>query len=269
MGCVVAGIEPDEVGRADWPVEVRLLGSFALLKSGRPVHSRAGSKTEALLSTLALGWKDGVHRDTLLCTLWPDSDTALASQSLHTLVYSLHSLLGDVMGGAAPVINMGGAYRLNREAGVGVDLAQFEAWARYGDRLRRALDLAGACAAYSHAVSLYRGDLNCGTDLSAVIERERLRALYLTVCARLASFYASQGDASAALTHALRVLQCDPCREDAHRLAMQSYVRLGERAQALRQYRLCERILHAEFDMAPEQETVALFERIRLAPELI
>jgi DNA-binding SARP family transcriptional activator len=267
--CLVPGIDPTCVEPKDWPVEVRLLGSFSLLKAGQPVQARGGSKTEALLSALALGWKEGVRREALLCTLWPESEAALASQSLHTLVYSLHTLLGDVMGGAAPVVSRGGAYRLNLEAGISVDLARFEAWAREGDRLRRSDDLSAARLAYEQAVGLYRGDLCGGSDLSAAIERERLRALYLTLTARLANFYAQLGEPVAALAHALRVLQCDPCREDAHRLAMQCYVRVGERAQALRQYQLCARILRAEFDMAPEPTTLALFDLVRLAPERV
>ena len=61
-------------------------------------------------------------------------------------------------------------------------------------------------------------------------------------------------------------LICDPCREDGYRLAMRAYVRRGERAQALRQYRLCEHVLRREFDTAPEPLTTELFERIRASP---
>ena len=44
-------------------------------------------------------------------------------------------------------------------------------------------------------------------------------------------------------------------------------MRSGERGQALRQYRLCESILAAEFNAPPEPATTALFERIRLEPD--
>jgi DNA-binding SARP family transcriptional activator len=47
---------------------------------------------------------------------------------------------------------------------------------------------------------------------------------------------------------------------------MRAYVRRGERAQALRQYRLCEHVLRREFDTAPEPLTTELFERIRASP---
>jgi DNA-binding SARP family transcriptional activator len=46
---------------------------------------------------------------------------------------------------------------------------------------------------------------------------------------------------------------------------MRCLVSRGERAQALRQYRLCEGILRAEFNAEPEAETEALYEQIRRA----
>ena len=76
----------------------------------------------------------------------------------------------------------------------------------------------------------------------------------------------TDGDYTGCLSHARRLLANDPCREDAYRLMMRCYVRLGERAQALRQYRLCQTILRTEFDAVPEPATTALFDQIRLDP---
>jgi hypothetical protein len=45
---------------------------------------------------------------------------------------------------------------------------------------------------------------------------------------------------------------------------MRCYVQLGERVQAFRQYQLCQELLQKEFNSAPEQDTVALFDQIRL-----
>jgi len=50
---------------------------------------------------------------------------------------------------------------------------------------------------------------------------------------------------------------------------MQCYVRQGERAEALHQYRVCVETLHAEFDAAPETATTMLFEQIRLDLRLL
>jgi len=249
------------------PILVCLLGSFRLLKRGQPVPLHGGGKMESLLCTLGLRRDRGIPREQLLQTLWPDgADLALAGQSLNSLVYSLHRLLRDGNGGAKPVVSGDGYYRLNFEAGIGLDVLSFDALAAAGDQRDRSGDEPSAIASYARAVGLYRGDLCVGTDLAAVMERERLRALYLRLLARLADANYRAGDYTACLDYAQRLLASDPVREDAHRLAMLSHLRLGQRAQALRQYRLCEHALRTEFDADPEPATRELFDRLRLDP---
>ncbi len=261
------------VQTAEWqvghPVLICLLGSFQVIGAGHPVALRIGGKAEALLCGLAMRAQQGLNRDRLLDSLWPDSEPALASQSLNTLVYSLHRLLGDVLGGAPPVVYSGGWYRLNLDAGVAVDLSQFDELADGADRLELSGAHDAAAEAFQAAIDLYRGDLCAGTDVHSLVERERVRARYLNVLAQLADYHFCAGDYSACLELVLRLLSVDGCREDAHRLAMRCYVRRGERAQALRQYRLCESILAGEFDAPPEPATHALFERVRLDPDSV
>lgn len=252
-----------------FPVLLCLLGSFLLLKAGQPVAVRRGGKTEALLSHLGLQVGAGVSRDTLLHLLWPTSPGALASQALHSLVHSLHKLIGDALSGNAPVVHHEGSYRLNTQAGVVVDVAHFDALARAGDQQVHTGDEGAAIHTYSGAINLYRGDLCLAADVHTLIERERLRARYLTLLARVANYHYGVCNFDACLDHAWRLLACDPCREDAHRLVMRCNVRQGQRAEALHHYRLCVDILQAEFNAAPEASTTALFDQIRLDPDSI
>jgi DNA-binding SARP family transcriptional activator len=251
---------------ANPPVLVGLLGSFCLLKCESSVPLREGGKAKSLLSELALSPRFGMHREALLTAVWPESEPALASQSLHSLVYSLHRQLGDAIGGKPPVMHQDGIYRLNAEAGVVVDIALFDALLKEGERHARSGSPTAAAETYARAIDLYRGDLSIGHSIRAIVERERLRASFLTLLAWLADYHYAQADLAACLGRALQLLANEPCREDAHRLVMRCYVRRGERAQALRQYRLCERVLRTEFDTAPETATVSLFDQIRLDP---
>jgi len=211
----------------------------------------------------------GVRRETLLSILWPDREAALAGQSLNTLVYSARESLGDEIGGASPVLQSCGYYRLNLEAGIAVDLARFESLTEEGHRLVSADDPEGASRAYRQALACYCGDLALDGDVSTLIERERLRCLCLTVLAYLADQRFRVADYAGAQDYALRLLSHDPCREDAHRLVMRCHVRRGERAQALRQYRLCEEILGSYFQAPPEPATKVLFDQVRLDPSAI
>lgn len=262
LGDAVEGAEPDSVA-----ILICLLGSFRVLQGGRPVVIRGGGKVEALLRVLALQRDGGIPRETVLGILWPNSDLDLASQSLNSLIYTLHKTVRDALGNHPPIRCSDGYCRLNAEAGVSSDVFQFETLADLGDKHRRANSPDQATACYLRAVQLYQGDLSATeSDVQFVIRREGLRSRYLTLLAHVADYSFARADYPAGLEYAFRMLNSDPCREDAYRLAMRCHARLGERAQALRDYRLCQTVLRTEFDAEPEPATFALFERIRLDP---
>lgn len=245
---------------------VCLLGSFRLLHANRPLDFLVAGKAMALLSALALHLEAGVPRETLLELLWPEQDLTQSTVSLNSLVYSLHRRLRLDERSVSAVIHANGSYYLNREAGFSTDIALFDFLVSRGNWLSTTGATTDAAGFYRRALDVYRGDLCTGTDVFAVIERERLRASFLSVLARLAEHAFREEDFTAALDLARRLLACDPCREDAHRVVMRAHVRRGERAQALRQYRLCEHALLREFEIEPETSTTELFERIRLDP---
>jgi DNA-binding SARP family transcriptional activator len=221
------------------------------------------------LSYLALRVGEPVGRDVLLDAVWPESDTSLAAQALNSLVHSLHKTINPQLRKTDIILHDGGCYQLNLCADVGVDLSCFDVLIDQGESYTRRGDTAPAMDSYLEAIRFYRGDLCACNDLRAVIERERLRARYLTLLARLASHHFLQDHYREALGLAQRLLVADPCREDAHRLVMRCHVRLGERSQALRQYRLCEEVLQREFNAPLEPATVELFDRVRLSPHLV
>ena len=259
------GTAPD-LDEATEATLVCLLGRFRLLHGGQSLDALIAGKAMTLLATLGLHLETGVPRDTLLELLWPDQDDEHSAVSLHSLIYSLHCRLRRVRPDAATIVFANGSYALNTAAGVSTDIARFDALVGEGNRRAAARQDAAAAACYGRALELYRGDLATGSDVAAVIERERLRASFLTILAWLADRTYREADYTATLVHAARLLAYDPCREDAHRLVMRAHVRRGERAQALRQYRLCEDVLEREFEAVPEAATTALFDQIRCDP---
>ena len=243
-----------------------LLGRFQILTGGTVLPVRANGKSATLLSALAVRERQWAPRETLLDRLWPDATAERSIHSLNSLVHGLRQALGAAIEGEPPVVYSAGGYQLNAAAGVGTDIVEFDAQARHGSRLAEAGDRTGAVAAWLRAIGMYQGDLAEAGDLHAVVERERLRAVYLTLLSRVADHRYDRGDHPDALAYAMRLLAHDPCREDAHRLVMRCHVRLGERAQALRQFRVCQHVLSAEFAACPEPLTIRLYEQIKLDP---
>ena len=250
----------------DSVILVCLLGSFRLHWLGKSGDIFISGKALTLLSLLALHLESGVPRESLLNILWPDQDARHANMSLNNLVYNLQRRLRDESARAPALVFAAGSYYLNPESGITTDIASFDALVSQGNRFLRNGESAQAASCYAQAAALYRGDLCFDADVASIVERERLRAMFLTVLCWLADHAYQSAQYETALQYALRLLSCDPCREDGYRLAMRAYVRRGERAQALRQYQLCEQVLRREFDTAPEPLTTELFERIRAAP---
>jgi DNA-binding SARP family transcriptional activator len=276
MGAQTPAEESNELERPDStstlppsPVMICVLGNFRLLVGGELVPIRAGGKSEALLALLALQFGRRIAQEQLLQAVWPEREPALARTSLRVLLYELSKLLRPALQDAAPVQHSGGYYWLNTKAGIGVDVSDFDRLVDTGNQQIQAGDTAGALRCYERAAQLYRNDLQLASDVHLVMERERLRARYLTLLAQLAEQCYQAGSYGDALAYLWRLLARDPYREDAHRLVMRCYIRRGERAAALHQYQLCADLLRTNFDAAPETATAALFEQIRNEPDLL
>jgi DNA-binding SARP family transcriptional activator len=251
------------------PVLISLLGFFKLTLCGQPAPISSGSKSEQLLTCLALARQRGLLRAELLERIWPQCDAALAGQCLNSLTHQLNKLVHASGDGLGLIAHDNGYYYLNVQAGVGIDVDYFDAWYNFGKRLLQKGETTNGVAYCEQALMLYHGDLCGDSTIYIVIERERLRATFLELLTCLADHYYRHGEPEASLSYLHRLLVQDPCREDAHRLAMRCYMQRNLRAQALRQYRICCQALAVEFEAGPEPATIALFNQIRLDPSSV
>jgi DNA-binding SARP family transcriptional activator len=120
------------------------------------------------------------------------------------------------------------------------------------------------------AAALYGSDLldNLSFDDDALeawcaAERTRLRDRFYEALATLTSHYSDTLNLDAAIETGRRLVGLDPLREDAHRSLMRIYQRVGRRADALKQYRLCVDILRRELNVEPEPATTRLYHEFR------
>src|SRR5947208_1008925 len=80
------------------PLEIRLLGSFALAVNGRPVPRLRGRTGRWLVALLALRAGRPAERSWLAGTLWPDSDQDRAYYNLRRNLSDLRRALGPEAG---------------------------------------------------------------------------------------------------------------------------------------------------------------------------
>jgi DNA-binding SARP family transcriptional activator len=195
---------------------------------------------------------------------WPDSSPEASRNSLNVAIHGLRRTLRTVT--AMPVIlHSGGAYGIHPDLQLWLDVEEFESRVENGRRREEAGDADRATREYESADGLYRGDF-LGDDRYeewAALIRDHLRLAHLDALSRLSNLHFSAGRYAACGTLCQRIIECDPCREDAHRRLMRCYSRQGQPHLALMQYRACVQELMAELSVDADPATASLHDQIR------
>jgi len=248
-------------------LRANFFGRFELLRDGELVSLGRNAKAQAILKYLLSRRARPVPQDYLMGWLWPESDLKRARWSLNSAVYALRKLLGSCLpslSASETVLFEKGRYRLSPHTRLSADTDEFDSRFAEGRRLEEAGRIPEAIVEYEKAAELYRGDYlneDLYEDWTAV-ERQRLSDSYTDLLRRLAVRYMETGQPQESVRTCYRALEKDRCDEDTHRLLMECFVRCGQRARALRQYRLCEGALGHEHGTMPSPETRALYASI-------
>jgi DNA-binding SARP family transcriptional activator len=253
-------------------LEARLLGSLEVRADGSPVTSWSGRRGISVLRYLLFRRHHACARDELLEEFWRDVPNAAARNRLQVAVSGVRRAFLDVTG-VNVVDYADGRYRLNPELRIEVDVETFEQRLRTAAAAEREHRNDDARTAYHEAIALYRGDFAADAPFEqwTLLPRESLRIKLVDALDRLSRIELAERRMDDCIATALRMLDVDPCREDAHRLLMRCYAAQGRTYQAVRQYEFCTRILRTTIDARPARDTTALYQVIRTgsAAELV
>jgi DNA-binding SARP family transcriptional activator len=249
---------------ADTTLIVHLLGPLRVTLAERQVESWPSGRGRALFKYLIAHRAQPIPRDVLMDLFWPEATPEAARNSLNVAIHGLRQAL-KAAADLPVVLFQEGAYRLNPELSIWVDVEEFETHVQAGRQLETAGQLIAATAEYEVATGLYQGDFLADDPYEEwpVLARERLRVAYLDMLDRLAQLYFSQSQYAACAALCQLTLAQDNCREDAHCRLMRCYSRQGQQHLALRQYQTCVEALRNELDVEPSPTTQQLYERIR------
>jgi DNA-binding SARP family transcriptional activator len=254
--------EPERVAPAD--LAVRVLGPLEVRVAGREIARWHGRKGNLLLAYLLLR-RHGppIATDALASAFWPDATPEVSRNRLHV---TMHALRADLQTASpVPVIKFDRGYQINPELDVRLDTEQFQIAAARAAGVEAAGDAEAALRAYREAADRYRGDLLSDHPFEdwTLLPREHYRVRHLELLGRMAHLAFDTGRYAQALEIGHRLLTLDFCREDLHRLLMRTHTRMGRPQAAVQQFEICTDQLRRELGMAPDHETVDLFERIR------
>lgn len=223
---------------------LQLMSGFALVRDGVPVEVQP--RGQRLLALLALR-DEPLARGHVAAALWLDSDEEQALASLRSTLWRLNQ------DGQVVVAGRSGQLWLHERMTVDV-LAMV-------GQARRITEGDGPVAGGDDAVVPLRGELLPGWwDDWVVSEREWLRQLQLHALERLAQRLGAAGRYTRALEAGLAAIAAEPLRESAHRTVVALHLAEGNRSEALRQYRACERLLDAELAVPPSEQMRRLFD---------
>jgi DNA-binding SARP family transcriptional activator len=243
---------------------VHLLGTCRVTLNDAPVTEWLSGRGRAVFKFLVTHRDPWPSREMLMETFWPNSSPESARNCLNVAVHGLRRALRTAAD--VPVVVLtSGTYRLNPDVRLWLDVDEFERRVASWRALEQAGDLAQAAAECELAASLYQGDLLADDPYEewAVLARERLRLAYLDTLDRLSHRYFSLAQYGSCAAICQRIIELDPCREDAHRRLMSCYSRQGHPHLALRQFSTCVEALHIELGVEATPATIELSRRIR------
>jgi DNA-binding SARP family transcriptional activator len=243
---------------------VHLLGPLCVTVNDVPVEDWSSGRCRSLFGYLLTHRQPWPPREVLMEVFWPQAQPAASRNNLNVAIHGLRRMLRKATD-IPVIVYAGGVYRLNPDLRLWLDVEDFDRRVDHGRRLEAASDPGRAAEEYEFAAGLYRGDFLAEDPYEewAALPRERLRLAYLDALGRLSGLHFAAGKYAACAGLCQRIIERDPCREDAHRRLMRCYGRQGQPHLALMQYRACVRALAGELGVGPDPATTELRDKIR------
>jgi DNA-binding SARP family transcriptional activator/streptogramin lyase len=202
-----------------------------------------------------------VPHDELAEALWGETPPATWEKALSVLVSKLRGLLADRgVDGTYALTGAFGCYRLDLPEGTWVDVLAATDATHESEQAIASGELERTKAAASVAATLLDRPFLPGEEGEWVEEKRRefagVRERALTA---LAEACLRSGDAPEAVQWAEQTVALAPFRETGYRRLMEAHVASGNRAEALRVYEQCRRLLADELGAYPSPETESIY----------
>jgi DNA-binding SARP family transcriptional activator len=240
-------------------LSIRLLGGFRAerIDLRQPVRDWKRRSAKALTKLLATHPGHALHREQILDILWPDLDLESALNSFGKALHAARRALEPelVARASSQYLRLSDSVLSLNVERVVIDADCFQQLAVEALRHKK-------ISAYECALDAYRGELlpeDRYEDWSAE-RREHLSELHVRLLLGLAEALEAGGIYDESADRLRQVLDKDATREDAHRRLMRVCAAIGDRDGALRQFHLCQDALRRELGLAPQQETISLYQ---------
>jgi len=245
-------------------LRIHTFGGFHVYRGQELITGYSTRKAERLFCYLILNHIRSHPREVLAEIFWEEQEPKNARHCLNTTLWRLQRVLGSHSATETCLLVERDQIRFNTENDYWLDAEEFEHKIRLAEGIKPSQMTEPQCRALEEAVQLYRGPFLDGyLDYWCLYERERFEQMLLKTLANLMVYHGTKGQYENGIAYGQRILSLDPLREEVHRSVMRYYQLAGRRAEALRQFKVCRRVLREELDIEPMAETTALYRRIR------
>lgn len=248
LGTLKAVIDGQLIGRWKRTASRQVLGILL----SRHVSTAANSQNDS---------EQFLPAEVISLMLWPKKSLAAAAINLQVAVAELRRLLepGLMDGKASKYIEFrDGRYRIDLK-NLSLDFIDFSRAVRKGQQAEITGQHPAALEFYRQAAEIYRGDFLPDIRLVELDgPREQLRQLYFRALLSLAGLYLKQNRLDDAVKYATLAVSRERCLEEAHRILISAYCRMGRKELASKQYQLCRTALRRDLGLDVSPETEAL-----------
>ena len=216
-------------------VQVGLLEGFELRLDGEVIELPLGA--QRLIAFLALHNRP-LQRSFVANSLWLDSNEERAGANLRSALWRLHQ-------GSRQVVDARGTQlRLVPDASVDLHNASGLARRMIAEDTAIETNESFEIAALGELLPDWYEDW-------ILVEREQFRQLRLHALEAFCERLTAAGRFAQAIEAGLGAVAGEPLRESAHRALIGAYIAEGNAGEAIRQYRMCERLLREDLGIEP------------------
>ncbi|NUM44881.1 MAG: tetratricopeptide repeat protein [Anaerolineales bacterium] len=234
-------------------IVIQGLGANRVIVDGREITGPDWQTVKARdIFFFILEHAGGVSREKIEAAFWPEASSAQLSFIFKKTMYRLRRAFAS-----DPIIFTGDRYSFDFKGDYEYDV---EEWERALKQAERATSEADKMAHLATAVTLFRGPFLPDMDANWVTEkREYFNRQFSDANLKLGNYAFEKGEYAKVLGYCQTLLSMDPGLEEAHRLAMRAHAARGNRAEVVRQFKLCTAVLKKEYGLGPSKESSDLY----------
>lgn len=245
------------------PLRVYLTGEVAVERGDRLLRDSelGGRQGRLALVFLVIERERPVTQSELAEVLWPEGLPPSWPVALSAVVSKLRHRFATLgLDRDRVIANAFRCYQFRPPAGTWIDLEAAAAALHLAEGAVQANEPKNAYGSSLIATTIARRPFLTGEDAVWIgTQRQRLHELLVRALDCRVEALMANNEPALALSQAQAAVQLEPYRESGYRRLMQLLVSRGDRAQAVKVYEQCRRLLADELGIAPSSETEAVY----------